>query len=118
MAAVIAVFGGAIGDETRVSILRGVPSGGDSSRSKTEDSWFAEGVATERAYSIRDDQHVALTKLVDTDDAYNGAFEGLFTHWSHAAPYARGTTTRSSHCLRSLVPSTKVSLVRKPGNHK
>ena len=61
----IAVFGGAIGEETSVSILRGVPSGGDSSRSKTEDNWFVEGIATERAYTIRTHQHIALTKFVD-----------------------------------------------------
>ena len=42
---VIAVFGGATGEETSASILRGVPSCGDSSRSKTEESWFADGIA-------------------------------------------------------------------------
>ena len=50
---VMIVSGGATGDETSVSILRGVPLGGDTSRSKTDDSWFTEGVGMERAYMVR-----------------------------------------------------------------
>ncbi len=72
----MAVFGGAIGDDTKVSILRGVPSSGDSSRSKTEDSGCLEGVVMERAYMY---ETVSTLYLVSSEPSGYGMKVCLLT---------------------------------------